>query len=113
MFGRVPSVDVAEAQQLREDGALVLDVRRDDEWRAGHVPDAAHIPLDQLATRAGEVPTDCRVVAVCRSGARSGQATRALRGAGLDVVNLDGGLQAWSRQGGDIVRADGGQGRVA
>lgn len=113
MFGRVPSVDVAEARQLVEDGALLLDVRRQDEWQAGHAPDAAHIPLDQLATRAGEVPTDRRVVAVCRSGARSGQATRALRGAGLDVVNLDGGMQAWSRQGGDIVREDGGQGRVA
>lgn len=113
MFRGVPSVDPVEARQLLDDGALLLDVRRDDEWQAGHAPDATHIPLDQLATRTGEVPTDRRVVAVCRSGARSGQATRALRGAGLDVVNLDGGMQAWSRQGGDIVRDDGGHGYVA
>jgi len=113
VFGRVPSVDVTEARQLLDDGAVVLDVRRDDEWRAGHLPQARHIPLDQLVARAGEVPADQRVVAVCRSGARSGQATRFLRGSGVDVVNLDGGMQAWARAGGDIVREDGGHGHVA
>lgn len=113
MSGRVPSVDVGEARRLLDDGALLLDVRRDDEWRAGHAPDARHIPLDQLTVRAGEVPSDRPVVAVCRSGARSGRATRLLRGAGLDVVNLAGGMQAWARAGGDVVRDDSGHGYVA
>lgn len=113
VFGRVPAVDVAEARQLLNDGALLLDVRRDDEWQAGHAPGARHIPLDQLRVRSGEVPPDRSVVAVCRSGARSGQATHFLRGAGLDVVNLDGGMRAWARAGGDIVRDDGGHGYVA
>lgn len=113
MFRRVPSVDVGEARQLLDDGALLLDVRRDDEWRAGHAPDARHIPLDQLTVRSDEVPPDRPVVAVCRSGARSGQATQFLRGAGLEVVNLHGGMQAWARAGGDIVREDGGHGYVA
>ena len=113
MFGRVPSVDVTGARQLLDDGAVVLDVRRDDEWRAGHLPQARHIPLDQLVARADEVPADQQVVAVCRTGARSGQATRFLRGSGVDVVNLDGGMQAWARAGFDIVREDGGHGHVA
>jgi len=113
VFGRVPAVDVAEARQLLNDGALLLDVRRDDEWQAGHVPRARHIPLDQLVARAGEVPLDQQIVAVCRSGARSGQAARFLRGSGVDVVNLDGGMRAWARAGGDIVRDDGGHGYVA
>lgn len=113
MFRRVPSVDVTEARRLLDEGAVLLDVRREDEWRAGHVPVARHIPLDQLTHRSGEVPPDRPVVAVCRSGARSGQATQFLRRAGLDVVNLAGGMQAWARAGGDIVRDDGGHGYVA
>ncbi len=113
MFNRVPSVDVPQARQLLDDGAALLDVRRDDEWRSGHVPDARHIPLDQLPTRADELPTDRRVVAVCRSGARSARATQFLRQVGLDVVNLEGGMQAWARSGGTVVAHDGGAGRVA
>jgi rhodanese-related sulfurtransferase len=113
VFRRVPSVDVQEAQQLLKGGALLLDVRRDEEWKAGHAPDARHIPLDQLPVRSGEVPNDRQVVAVCRSGARSGQATQFLRRSGHDVVNLDGGMQAWVRAGGDVVGGDGGHGHVA
>ena len=113
MSGRVPSVDVTEARKLLDDGAVLLDVRRDDEWQAGHAPHARHIPLDQLVARAGEVPPDQQVVAVCRTGARSGQATRFLRGSGIDVVNLDGGMQAWARAGGDVVRDGGAHGHVA
>lgn len=113
MFNRVPSVDVGQAQQLLADGATLLDVRRDDEWHAGHAPHALHLPLDQLPARAAEVPTDRQVVAVCRSGSRSAQATRFLRGFGVDVVNLDGGMQAWARAGATIVADGGGGGHVA
>ncbi len=113
MSNRVPTVDVREAGELLDDGATLLDVRRDDEWRAGHAPRALHIPLDQLRGRADEVPNDRRVVAICRSGARSAQATQFLRQLGLDVVNLSGGMQAWARAGADVVASDGTAGRVA
>lgn len=113
VFKRVPNVDVVEAQTLLSDGALLLDVRRDDEWRAGHARDAVHIPLDQLQERVSELPTDRRIVAVCRSGSRSAQATRYLRQLGHDAMNLDGGMQAWQRAGGGVVDADGAAGRVA
>ncbi len=112
MFNRVPKVDVPEAQQLLDGGAALLDVRGHDEWRAGHAPDAQHIPLDQLPARTGDVPAGRRIVAICRSGARSAQATKFLRQLGLDVVNLDGGMQAWARNGGVVVADDGGAGRV-
>ena len=113
MFDRVPSVDVDGAQSLLADGAELLDVRRDDEWRAGHAPQAVHVPLDQLPARVGELSTDRRVVAVCRSGARSGRATMYLRSLGLDVVNLEGGMQAWVRAGRDVVGDGGGHGYIA
>lgn len=109
----VPTVDVRQAQQLLADGAALLDVRRPDEWQAGHAPEALHIPLQQLQARTGEIPTDRRVVAVCRSGARSGQATRFLQRVGLDVVNLDGGMRAWARTGGAVVTDTGDTGSVA
>jgi rhodanese-related sulfurtransferase len=113
VFNRVPAVDVEQAQQLLTDGAALLDVRRADEWQAGHAPEALHVPLDALQQRVGEVPTDRRVVAVCRSGARSARATKFLRDRGIDVVNLDGGMQAWQRSGGDVVGAGGGHGYIA
>lgn len=113
MLNRVPTVDVAEAHERVAGGAMLLDVRRSDEWQAGHAPDATHIPLDALPDRTGDLPTDREVVAVCRSGARSGRATQYLRRLGLDVVNLGGGMQAWERAGGAVVREDGGRGYVA
>lgn len=113
MFNRVPTVDVAAAQALLSDGAMLLDVRRDDEWQAGHADAAVHIPLDQLPDRAGEVPADRQIVAVCRSGGRSAQAARYLAQLGHDVHNLDGGMQAWQRAGADVVADGGGSGRVA
>lgn len=113
MFNRVPAVDVAEAQSLLSEGAMLLDVRRNDEWQVGHARDAVHIPLDQLQDRAGEVPADRRIVAVCRSGSRSAQATRYLRQLGHDVLNLEGGMQAWQRAGAGVVGRDGGTGRIA
>lgn len=81
------------------DGAWLLDVREDDEWRAGHVPDARHIPLGQLGARADEVPRDETVYVICRSGARSARAALALVGAGWDAVNVGGGMQDWAAAG--------------
>jgi rhodanese-related sulfurtransferase len=81
------------------DGAWLLDVREDDEWRAGHVPDARHIPLGQLGARADEVPRNETVYVICRSGARSARAALALVGAGWDAVNVGGGMQDWAAAG--------------
>ncbi len=85
-----------EAKPLLEAGdALALDVRETHEWRHGHIRDALHIPLDQLAARLHELPRGKRIVAVCRSGARSGSVVAPLRDLGYDVVNLAGGLLTW------------------
>jgi rhodanese-related sulfurtransferase len=113
MFNRTPQVDAGEARRLLDRGALLVDVRRPDEWEAGHAPDARHIPLDQLPSRLGDVARAERVVMVCRSGSRSARATQWLRGQGVDAVNLGGGMQAWARAGGSVVRDDGSAGRVA
>jgi rhodanese-related sulfurtransferase len=89
------------------DDVLLLDVREDDEWAAGHVPGARHIPLGELGARAAEVPQDELVYVICRSGARSGRAAQALAGAGWRAVNVAGGMQDWAAAGRPMVADSG------
>jgi len=90
----------------------LVDVREDDEWQAGHIDGAQHIPLGELGDRLGELPTGRHIVAVCRSGGRSGAAVRGLRKVGYDAENLDGGVTAWSKAGLPLVDPSGKPGRV-
>lgn len=100
MFGGgVPEAGVAEVPE----GGYLLDVREDDEWRAGHAPEAVHIPLGELGGRADEVPKDQKVYVVCRVGGRSAQAVMALNQAGWDSVNVAGGMAAWERAGREMA----------
>jgi rhodanese-related sulfurtransferase len=95
-----PSTTAAEAYDAaqRRD-VVIVDVRERHEWRAGHAPRSVNVPLAGLGSRIGELRADRRYVAVCRTGARSRSATAALRRAGLDAVNLKGGMLAWRRAG--------------
>ena len=90
----------------------LLDVREPDEWQAGHIAGAQHIPLGELRERLAEVPKDRTVLAVCRSGSRSEAATRGLRALGYTAENLEGGVTAWKRAGLPLEAEDGGPGRV-
>lgn len=105
-------VSVTDAHERRDD-VVFLDVREQPEWDAGHIDGAVHVPMGQLRVRLGEVPDDRAVVAVCRSGNRSGVVTEALRGAGYDVVNMVGGMQAWAAAGLPFTTDDGSPPRVA
>lgn len=100
-----------QVHQLVTDGAVLLDVREHDEWHVGHAPGAVHVPLATL--HPDVVPPDAVVVAVCRSGARSGRAVAVLRRAGRRAHNLAGGMHAWHRAGLGVVRDDGSPGSVA
>ena len=85
---------------VEENGAAVtvLDVREPAEYTGplGHIAGAMLIPLGELAARAAEIGKDKPVVAVCRAGGRSAQATTILREAGFErVANLPGGMLRW------------------
>lgn len=109
----VTDIDPATALGLVEGGAFLLDVREDDEWDAGHAPQAVHVVMGSVADRMGEIPSDRTVVCVCRLGGRSGAVANALAGAGYDVRNLDGGMLAWEAAGYPVVDGPGaGPGRV-
>ena len=98
----MPEVDAAEAIGLVADGTLLIDVREQDEWDAGHAPDARLVPLSQLQERVGELPENTKLLIVCHSGMRSMRATAFLRAEGLDAVNVIGGMVAWSAAGGAL-----------
>jgi rhodanese-related sulfurtransferase len=83
---------------LNQATTLVLDVRDKDEYATGHLPRARHIPLEELATRVGEIGKfkEKPVLVTCKSGKRAAAATRVLKHAGFTTVyQLRGGLAAW------------------
>jgi len=108
----VSDVDPAEADRLVLAGAVMVDVREDDEWEAGHAPVAVHVPVGQVVDRMDELPTDRTIVCMCRMGGRSGSVAAHLAGAGYDVRNIAGGMQAWAALGLPVVDASGAPGRV-
>ncbi len=91
----------------------IVDVREQYEWDAGRIDGAVHVPLNTLMGGAGEFETDRPVVAVCRSGNRSELATLMLKARGLDAHNLEGGMEAWEKDGLPFTAPDGSPGRVA
>jgi len=87
---------------INQDDTLVLDVREDSEVASGRIAGAKHIPLGSLPKRMGDIEKhkDTPVVVYCRSGNRSAVAASQLTAAGFqDVVNLQGGVQAWQTAG--------------
>jgi len=96
-------VNPSEARLLIEQGALLLDVREDIEWQAGHAPEATHLPMSRIGARVDELPTDRLIVCVCHVGARSAAVAEALSNAGYSATNLAGGMDAWQAAGLPVV----------
>ena len=97
--GGVPNLSAAESVTLiNRSNALVLDVRDDAEFASGHIADATHIPLADLAARLGELKKyqSKAILVNCQRGMRSAKACDILRNAEFTQVhNLQGGLNAW------------------
>jgi rhodanese-related sulfurtransferase len=100
-----------EVAELLVDAELQLvDVREPDEWEAGRIAGARHVPLAQLPVEVDGLDRDRPIVFYCRSGSRSAMATEAFRGAGFDAHNMAGGLLEWEAAG---LPLDPAGGRVA
>jgi rhodanese-related sulfurtransferase len=106
-FASPPQVDVSA---VPADG-LLLDVREDNEWAAGHAEGALHIPTSVFGVRFGEVTEAIgdgrKVYVLCRVGGRSAQVTQYLVQQGIDAVNVEGGMLAWEGAGRPIVTDSG------
>jgi rhodanese-related sulfurtransferase len=102
----IPTIELANVPAELPAGVSVLDVREDDEWAAGHIEGALHIPLGELPARTSELPAG-ELLVVCKGGGRSGQACLLLGGQGHQVVNLAGGMRGWEADGRPMVSETG------
>lgn len=86
--------------EQRAEPPLLVDVREPSEWAEGHLPDAVHVPLSQLGSRAHELDPSRPVIVYCKSGVRSERAALLLGQLGhRPVYNLAGGITAWRAAG--------------
>lgn len=90
------------ANWARSEQVVIVDVREQDEWDAGHIEGAIFIPLGQLEQRIGELDAykGQKIVLQCRSGRRSASATALLTNSGFEQAhNMKGGILAWDKAG--------------
>jgi hydroxyacylglutathione hydrolase len=97
----IPSLTLSEVvAQRRTNDKLVLDVRGEGEWDAGHVPGALNIPLADLDQRLEEIPRDRTLIVHCQTGARAAIAASLLRARGFrDIRQFPGGFAEWQTSG--------------
>src|SRR5437588_10666202 len=103
---RIDEVDPAQVREQSSNGAVVIDVREPEEWAAGHIPGAKHVPKSYLESRIeGAAPARSQhVILYCRSGNRSAWAARTL----LDdlgyehVESMRGGITLWKDRGYEV-----------
>ena len=75
-------------RELKERGALILDVRTNEEYCTGHLKDAVNVPLDNIGMQIPLIRKMKKpVIAVCRSGNRSNLAVNILRNSGIEAYN--------------------------
>jgi adenylyltransferase/sulfurtransferase len=99
----ISEIDATQARERIESGEpIVLDVREQDEWDEGHIPNAVHVPRGHLESRIERLAPDAArpVVVYCSQGNRSVFAAKTLEELGYeDVVSLAGGFTDWKRNG--------------
>lgn len=92
----------AAAEMYKGDDAVVVDVRREDEFLSGHVTGALAIPVDDLLGRIDELPSDKKILFICAQGVRSGLAAEMASAMGFDtesLYNIEDGTPGWIDQG--------------
>lgn len=96
-FGSKSSVSAQDAAEALKGRAVLVDVREQHEWKAGHVRGAIHIPLGRLQANLSRIPKGQDVYVICASGMRSKSALKILKSAGIEAKDIKGGMSAWSR----------------
>ena len=91
---------------MSEDGVTVLDVRPEVEYRAGHIPGAINVPVEELEARLQTLPPEREVVAYCRGPycVFSDEAVELLRARGYRAARLEEGLPEWRVSGLPVER---------
>ena len=101
--GTVLTMDIEPEQvaelQRQGTGFQLIDVREDEEWEAGRIAGARHIPLGEVTAAADTIDRETPVVFYCRVGGRSAMAANAFARAGYEAHNMVGGIEAWAAHG--------------
>jgi hydroxyacylglutathione hydrolase len=95
------------APRIEAGEVALIDVRSDAEWHAGRIAQANHEFLGRLPDTVFEISNGKPVVTQCQSGARSAIAASILQAAGVDVINMTGGMSAWKAAGLPFVTSEG------
>jgi hydroxyacylglutathione hydrolase len=100
----IPSISLTDfAAQVQSNDKVVVDVRGEGEWRAGHLPGSLNLPIGELDRRLGELPRDRRVIVHCQTGARAAMAASLLRARGFtEVSQFPGGFAEWQAAGNPV-----------
>ena len=95
------------AEMIRAGELELIDVRRLHEWKAGRIPGARHVEINDLPAEAEKLEAGRPMVIYCHGGSRSAMAAEALRTAGFDAHSLEGGIDAWVAAGRPLEPEDG------
>jgi len=93
-FGTM-DIETLHKRWSQHEKMVILDVRRPDEWRDGHIPGALHIQLGDLPVRMRELPNDQTIATICRSGQRAEIAASMLAASGREAIPVRGGMEDW------------------
>ena len=103
--GELPPERLAE--MLESGDVDLIDVRREYEWDAGHIPGARRVEVNDLPAEAAKLDHDRPIVLYCRSGSRSQLAAEGLVAGGFDAHALAGGISAWAGEDRQLEPEDG------
>jgi hydroxyacylglutathione hydrolase len=102
----IPSLSTSEvAREIASNDKVVLDVRGEGEWKAGHLPGSVNLPVGELEQRLNEIPRGHPLIVHCQSGSRASIAASVLRARGFTDVRLfPGGFAEWHSAGQPVER---------
>lgn len=99
----IPEVTTAELEAALAAGARLVDVRETDEYEAGHVPGAVHVPLGTVPDHVDAFRGDGPTYVICKVGGRSMKACEYVAQHGIEVINVAGGTLDWVNGGRAVV----------
>lgn len=92
-------------KQVANNEIVLLDVRDDSEWDAGHIAGAKHLALNNINSETTkELPKDIPIYTYCRAGVRAGEAELKLQTLGFSKAENIGGIIHWQERGGSLIR---------
>lgn len=114
VFGisNTPSIQPEEVEHFIENGHLLIDVREDDEWEAGHHLNAIHIKMGEISSNLEKFEREKKYIIVCRSGGRSAKVTDFLIENEIDALNLSGGMKKFSQVSTNVKDSLGNTGQI-